>query len=833
MRHFGHGITILSILMLLSSCADESNPWSSGEGGILLDLTLNSDMIYAQQSRADYSAVHFVPTIDDLVLTLKNEDASVNEKWSSASKFPNDSKFKIGNYSMEAYYGRIDDEGFEKPFYYGATKFTVFDGETTPVSLVAQVANSMVSLSYTEAFINYFTTYSANIHAEGGGYILYASDERRPAYVRPGNVVLSLSLKKQNGVASTIEAATFKAEPRHHYKVTFDVNEGNVGDAQLIITFDDSIIQEESIIIDLSDELLNAPVPTISGISDGDIVEILEGEVPTKNLKTDIIAMGGLKSVTLTTSSSYLTTVGWPAELDLLNATPTQQAILSGMGLSENGLWRNPDKMAVIDFGGVVSNLMAVNNEATTHTFALSVTDKLSKISNPITFSVVTEPVTITVQKSGELKMQSNELTVNVEYNGPALEENVVFMAKDDSGFWVACNVSSVTIAENGMYTVMLNVPASNSELELKAVYKNLRESNILTIPRKTPDIRLYANDYDVWARKIGVGFTSTTFDVSRVLDMITLYMSVDQEVFTKVSFEMDKTNAVAWVTGLEPSTNYTFKVSCTNDIDDVGESVTFTTEAAQQVENNHMEDWYNTFKYGEKTAWVGIDIYEWFPKSSDSATTYWSSRNAMTTSQNNGASCYYTSYSGTLSASGVTGNAAEISTLGWGEGNTFINTMTGVIIRKKSAGMLFMGDYSYSFGSDKHYNGIETFDYGRQFSSRPSALTFQYKYAPIGSESFKAYIVIENRENGIITELGRGELISSTSATTFTKAEIPISYSVTNKKATHAYIVFISSTAVEPAVKNVKGSNGAFAGYTDSRYVGSVLTVDDIILEY
>lgn len=833
MRHLYPRIVIVSMLMLFSSCADESNPWSSGEGDILLELALSSDMLYAQQSRADnYNAVEFVPEIDDLVLTLRNEDASVNEKWSSASNFPNNSKFKVGNYSMEAYYGSINDEGFDKPYYYGNTKFTVYDGETTSVSLVAQIANSMVSILYTEAFINYFATYSAKIHADGGGYILYASDEKRPAYVRPGNVLLTLSLEKQNGVAATIEATTFKAEPRHHYNVTFDVNGGSVGDAQLIITIDDTTI-EEPVVIDLSDELLNAPAPTINGISDGDIIEILEGESPEMNLKTDIIAMGGLKSVTLTTSSPYLTAIGWPAELDLLSATPSQQATLSGKGFAESGLWKNPDKMAVIDFGGVASNLMAVNDEVTTHTFTLSVTDKLSKISGPITFSILTEPVTISLQKFSELKMQSNELSINVLYNGASFEENVKFMAKDDSGLWVDCKVSGVSIGENGMYNVQLNVPASNSALELKATYKNLRESNILTISRKTPEIQLYANDYDIWARKIGVGFNSTTFDVSRVLDNITLFASVDQAEFTKVTFEMDKENAMAWVTGLEPATNYTFMVSCTDDINDVSESITITTETAQQVENNQMEDWYNTFKYGEKTAWVGIDIYEWFPKGSDSDTAYWSSRNPMTTSQNSGASCYYTSYSGTLSTSGVSGNAAEISTLGWGEGNTFTNTMTGVIIRKKSAGMLFMGDYTYTNGSDKHYDGSEAFDYGRQFSSRPSVLTFQYKYAPIESEKFRAYIVIENRENGTTTELGRGELISGTSTSSFTKAEIPISYNVTNKKATHAYIVFISSTAVEPAVTNVKGSKNAFAGYADSRYVGSVLTVDDIILEY
>ena len=45
--------------------------------------------------------------------------------------------------------------------------------------------------------------------------------------------------------------------------------------------------------------------------------------------------------------------------------------------------------------------------------------------------------------------------------------------------------------------------------------------------------------------------------------------------------------------------------------------------------------------------------------------------------------------------------------------------------------------------------------------------------------------------------------------------------------------IVFISSTASVPALDVVKGSVGELSGNTDSRFVGNVLTVDEVELIY
>ena len=281
-----------------------------------------------------------------------------------------------------------------------------------------------------------------------------------------------------------------------------------------------------------------------------------------------------------------------------------------------------------------------------------------------------------------------------------------------------------------------------------------------------------------------------------------------------------------AKIGGLNPSSGYEFRAIYNGNPANSTQIVKITTENAGQPENADFEDWYHKQVY-KKTIWsigtTGLGIDEWWVSKNTSA--YWGTRNPLTTSQRSGVSCYYTSFSGTIEdKAGHTGSAAEISTLGWGEGNTFTNTMTGVFIYNKTAGMLFMGDYDLSAKKEI---------LGRPFSSRPDYLDFWYKFTGIKGEAYKAYIVVENRDGGIITELGRAELTGNDNVSEFKKAHLKINYTNTALKATHMYIAFISSTAEDPQVTNKIGSKGAFDGYSDAKYIGNVLTIDDVELIY
>ena len=280
---------------------------------------------------------------------------------------------------------------------------------------------------------------------------------------------------------------------------------------------------------------------------------------------------------------------------------------------------------------------------------------------------------------------------------------------------------------------------------------------------------------------------------------------------------------------GLTANTEYQFRINHNGRLESYSAPISVRTEGAEQVENAGFENWYSKEVY-KKTIWsfgtTGLGIDEWFPKSSETEANFWATRNDLTTSQRSGVSCYYTSYSGTLKISDAhTGSgAAEISTVGWGEGNTFVDG-SGYVLKNKTAGMLYMGEYTL--------NGETPETYGRAFTSRPDKFRFYYKFHPVKTEEFKAYIVVENRDNDVVTELGRAELVSGEKVDAYKEATLSIDYSNTELKATHMYVVFISSTAENPEVQKLKGNKGAFDGYSASRFVGSVLKVDDIELIY
>ncbi|MDE7134299.1 MAG: hypothetical protein K2N86_03365, partial [Rikenellaceae bacterium] len=66
-----------------------------------------------------------------------------------------------------------------------------------------------------------------------------------------------------------------------------------------------------------------------------------------------------------------------------------------------------------------------------------------------------------------------------------------------------------------------------------------------------------------------------------------------------------------------------------------------------------------------------------------------------------------------------------------------------------------------------------------------------------------------------------------------FTRGTIKFKYSNKLLSATHISLDFMSSSSDNPNAIPVKGSQGAFKAYADSKYIGNVLTVDNVELIY
>lgn len=820
MKLLHYGFLLVGAALGLAACS-EDNPWmnSDGEGGILPLVNADSHVKDAIPTRA----TAMTPDVQEFGLKLTKADGQFTKTWDRLADFDEKQGFRSGEYTLEAFYGSIDEEGFEKPCYKGAAQVVVKPGEQTEVAVTATLANSMVSIDYTDAFKNYFADYQTSLHSEGYGYNELPKDCPDPMYVAPGKVQISVAFTKPNGQSATVQPAEFTAEARHHYHVTLDCNNGNVGDAQLIVTFDDTVDQEE-VIVDLSDELLNMPEPEVTpqGFTDGQTLQLIEHSPADSPMKFTAYVPAGIQAATFTVNSdSYTPPFG--REVDLASADGAVQSQLAAAGIKVIGLFKNPDKPATVDFSGLIEQL-----PAGTHTITLQMKDRLTRVNAPVSVTIVNAPLELSFISAPVCPFGSTSATVNISYNGTDPRRDITVQGLNDDGVWVDCPVTSAAATNakarksrsdafpSKAYALGVTVPVTTRDIQVRIYYKGVQKATGVIK-------RGYAVEANAFARHAILTVKTNKESIASTVNSLRVYDG--EKELGSGNITRDPANGTVTITNLKGSTRYhLYFTTASSGSSFTDADVAFTTEAEAQVENAGMENWYSEKVHSQKTLGIGEDIYRWFPNAQGS--NYWGTRNATTTGQSTGTTCYYTSFSGTINS----GNAAEISTLGWGKGVTFGGANDKPQV---TAGMLFMGSHSYSGSETTFEPSKETFDYGRSFTSRPTSLSFDYKFTSHNSEAFKAYVVIENRAGGKTTRLAYGELVSNTNVSNFTNTTIRLNYSNLTLKATHAYIVFISSNAENPGVSKHQGSKNAFKGNSDSKYIGNVLTVDNIKFNY
>lgn len=836
---------ILASATMFSGCGEDVNPSGSETGRIAPSVDLDTKVVASRsQSRAEADRI----TVGDLQLRLTAADGSYSNSWTSIAEFPVDTEFKVGSYTIEAFYGDIAEEGFEKPYYYGSQELTVAPDKTTDVALSASLANSMVTVVYTDAFRNYMTSFGATLHSAGGAYINYADDETRPVYLRPGNVTLSVALTKPNGKSATVEAANFTAEGRHHYTVTVDVNNGNVGDAVLTVSFDDTL-DEESVEIELSDELMNAPAPTATpqGFTPDTPIELVAGDA-IPSCKMSLIARGKLSSVTLTTNSASLLAQGWPAEVNLMALSAAERATLSGLGLSTLGLWNNPDQMAIVDFSAVLPHISYVEGTDNQSTFTLVVKDRFSKVSEPLTLAVSLEPVVLNITDPQLIDYgTTSTLSFNLEFNGNNPESNVVMQYANDRGTWTNVPFSSIAPASRAtsVYAASVEVPSCDSDILLRAVYKTTSAKS-QTVKFQQPSFRLAVKDADVFTATAKATMTDREGNAAAIADEAALMISTDGKNYSSLSPARDGIEYS--LTGLTPATTYYIKAVVNKAH---SKPTVFTTEAAAQLPGSDMEKWTSTKKGDYQYLWVPESPWQTVNELTCSTSGSGSGNGLNTggcaykatsgTIPANGRSTYSNSYGGTFgttkhadghtvgnatihSDKGHTGNAALIRTVGYGTGNS-AGSSTGNpasgfnSCQNVAAGELFLGEYN----NGAVYSGYT-------FTSRPKSLSFYYHYTSYGSSG-------DYGDCEIIVMDALGNPIASASKTltalsAYDNVTLPLNYTSATKAAkimvrfkssANPSLTNNSTWLYGPGNKNVSGGE----------YVGSELYIDDIQLNY
>ena len=853
-------------MLLLVSCANEDKQGSSGYGAINVQVSADYKVVPVTRSTAESASTIENPDVSEFALKLVSSDGSFSRAWDSLADFDPATKIPVGTYTMSAFYGDIDIEGFEKPFYLGETPVAVRDRENSSVEINCTLANVKVTVEYSDAFKKYFADYSTTIHSTGGEYIEFSKTETRAAYVKPGKITIQTHLKKQNGIESTFEPAAIpNATARQHYKIKLDISDNNAGEAQLNISFDETT-ETQPIKIDISDEVMVAPAPSflLSGFESGVPVEAKEFNYPAdKNVNISLTAKGGLAGCTLTTSSRSLESKGWPQEIDLINMSEDQAEILRRLGLKIKGFSEVGNKMGFIDFTELFTQLQIIGN-SDQHMFTISAKDLYGKVSeSPISLSVKNLPLTFTLQEPEAVFVGSSSAIIPVLYDGSDIDL-VQFSYLNAEGHKVNCT-STVLSAEENLYQVKISVEATNKPIEIEASLSGGLKTAATSISVLTPEFTISAEEYDVWAKKAIVKLTAADPQYQDAVNRYAvLYTnSTGQWVQAASTHEDD----VHTLTGLSPDTRYQIKGTCNNEQENVNYhgDCTIRTETTAGVPNGNFEELTQTISIQDMNQGGKYSVWPVDYQNTCSFTiqepTGWSSVNAKTcnTSAANQMSWFVipSTYNTTLSWSSYRSfgmstqtpdiykglsaqdgnNAMVIRNVAWDANGTTPSKTGGAFnttyyntnvpsMSNRSAGKLFLGSYSYS-GNSESYNE------GTSFSSRPSTMKGWYKYTPDNNDVSETGVISVTLLNGE-TVLASGT-INLTAASDYTEFTVPLVYTVTDKKANLLKIMITSSNHASYSQSEETATIKTTDYYSqyESNSRGATLTIDNLNFIY
>lgn len=825
MKKVYYGLLSLLCAGLVSCAKDEAQ--SSLKGRI--DVRVNTDQSLSDEvSRAAEEVTE--PDLNDFALTIASVDGEVSNSWDSFEKF--EPVFvEVGTYTVTASYGEAESEGFDALSYLGSTNVEVRKDETVEAAVTCTINKAKVSVSYTDDFKKYFSSYSAYVSSSKGNKVTYAADETRGAYFVPGDLGLFLEVTRQ-GISQkiTLNPKNFTAEVKHEYRLMMDVDAST---ASLKIVFNDNPASEQNVSINISDEALNAAPPAFTpyGFESGTPLEVLEGETVSDKLEAYLNAPAGLTACELTTTSEALKAQGWPEKVDLMNLTAGQSQKLTELGLSTRGLGANHDKIALINFRNVLSHLYCVTDGDDTHVFTLKATDALTKVSD-LVLNVTTRNNGFAITLPESVPYGSTTMTADLTLEGnPALVKFFYFYLGVDQEFRSE-NINIQPETEENKYKVTFTYPEPLVDTENVVKFKAQCGAKTFESTFKVEDpeltLSLKNGDADVWAKHADFQIVASAKSrVSRTVSTSTIELQYEESENVWKKWDnviFDGTNGFT-VNGLTSGTSYKFRAVYCQDV--YSNEFTIKTEYELSVPNSGMEDWHYTQP-------SGVEHWEVWYACREGEQPVWSTMNQLTTSEG-GTTTFngfnygkfnayrYNANSGTLmTTEGKNGNAAQIRAVGWGQGNQANGSANA---KYATVGELYIGYYD-SETKTAVYDGIE-------FTSRPKSLTFDYKYTPgKGGDQYYAEIVILNRQADTVTEIGRGLSRNGNSVGEWTSVTVDIKYTETGKKlkATHMYIVFKSGDNAGNDYFNTVPNLG---NLSDGQYVGSEFFVDNIVLNY
>lgn len=135
----------------------------------------------------------------------------------------------VGKYIVTVSSNHTGEADWETPLYQGEEEVEVKQGEITSAQVVCKIANTKVSVLYSEDMKNYFSHYGTTV-SNTSGSLTFTRDEYRSGYFTPEELTVSLKLVNKDGTEFVIRKVYPDIKPQYHYKFKFALANPNPGD---------------------------------------------------------------------------------------------------------------------------------------------------------------------------------------------------------------------------------------------------------------------------------------------------------------------------------------------------------------------------------------------------------------------------------------------------------------------------------------------------------------------------------------------------------------------------------------------------------------------------
>lgn len=243
-----YAFLVIVLSACLSSCQKEWSEQPVQKGSLHVEIGL-----FVSVNDVSHSLKSTLQT-EDFRVCIYSHNGTEILTYDRASEMPAEILLETGDYYVTAFSDNDLPAAFENPYYYGESEiFSIGSGQLRTVSVTCTMANTRVTVVYSESCLESFTTCETTVSSSLGG-LVFGREETRAGYFRPLPLAITAVLVRQGYDGSqdvrTLTGNISMPLANRHYEIHIDATAGE-GTATFQIVLDDSPLPVE--VIEIND----------------------------------------------------------------------------------------------------------------------------------------------------------------------------------------------------------------------------------------------------------------------------------------------------------------------------------------------------------------------------------------------------------------------------------------------------------------------------------------------------------------------------------------------------------------------------------------------------